>query len=79
MSADFDRRAGEMLAWSAETGLPLPWSVAEIVAIEDAGHVVDMESGDILLDGVTVGFVGTVIGEATVVALKAEAGEETVR
>ena len=64
MSAQYDRRAGELLAWQAETGLPLPMMVEEILAQEDAGHVVDLVGGEVLLGGVTVGFEATVIGEA---------------
>lgn len=68
MSAQYDRRAGELLAWQAETGLPLPMMVEEILAQEDAGHVVDLVGGEVLLGGVTVGFEATVIGEAWEVA-----------
>jgi aryl-alcohol dehydrogenase-like predicted oxidoreductase len=44
-------------------------AVEEILAQEDAGNVVDLASGDVLLGGVTVGFTATVIGEAWEVAV----------
>lgn len=61
---DYDTRAGELLAWSAETGLPLPLPIEEILQIEDAGHVVDLESGGVIVDGGAMLVEGTVIGEA---------------
>ena len=47
MTTTCDSRAGELLAWSAELGLPLPMPVGEILAIEDAGGVVDLASGEV--------------------------------
>lgn len=58
--SDYDTRGGELLAWSAETGLPLPASVAEILDLEDAGFVVDLVTGDVL-SNVTAS--PTVLGE----------------
>ena len=66
----WDARAGELLAWSAATGLQLPLSVPEILALEDAGHVVDLETGIVLVDAVSVRIGATVIGEATDTVLK---------
>jgi len=66
---NYDTRAGELLAWEAETGRTLPATVAEILALEDAGHVVDLETGAVL-SSVTVA--PTVIGEALAVVLAAE-------
>lgn len=43
----YDRRAGELLAWECETGLPLPLPIGEILAIEDEGGVVDLASGEV--------------------------------
>ena len=43
----YDTRAGELLALSAEMGLPLPMPVGEILAIEDAGGVVDLATGEV--------------------------------
>ena len=45
--SDYDTRAGELLAWEIETGLPLPMPVGEILALEDAGAVVDLASGEV--------------------------------
>lgn len=68
----YDTRAGELLAWSVETGLPLPMTVEEILRLEDAGHVVDLESGWVIAGGGAMAVEGTVIGEATVVAMGGE-------
>ncbi len=45
--SNYDARAGELLAWEAETGLPLPMPVGEILALEDAGAVVDLATGEV--------------------------------
>jgi|GEM_PF-6707242 len=72
-----DPRILELLDWAAATGLPLPRPAEEILALEDAGHVVDLATGDILWDAadepqrITV----TVIGEATAIVLAMDAGE----
>lgn len=56
-------RITELLTWKAETGKPLPRPVEEIVALEDAGHLVDLASGNILWDGAGDTFSPTVIGD----------------
>lgn len=40
-----ERRRGELVAWSQETGRPLPLPSKVIVTLEDAGAVVDLETG----------------------------------
>ena len=69
---EYDTRAGELLAWEVETGRPLPATVAEILALEDAGHVVDLDSGRIILNGRWMHVSATVIGEALGVILTSE-------
>jgi len=59
-----DTRAAELMVWEIETGQPLPMGIPEILAAEDAGLVVDLETGDILTD-ITV--TPTVLGEAVAV------------
>jgi hypothetical protein len=48
--------------------------VEEIVALEDAGHVVDLASGDILWGGAGDTFSPTVIGEAALIVAAVERG-----
>ena len=56
-----DTRAGKLLAWEIESGRPLPMGIPEILAAEDAGLIVDLDTGEILTD-VTVS--STVLGQA---------------
>jgi hypothetical protein len=58
-------RIVELLTWSAREGMVLPRPAEEIVALEEAGHVVDLESGDILWDAAEWRYESTVVGEAT--------------
>jgi hypothetical protein len=44
-----DTRVSELLALAAAEGLTLPYSPALILWLEDAGHVVDLATGAILL------------------------------
>jgi hypothetical protein len=44
-----DNRVNELLALAEAEGLTLPYSPALIVHLEDAGHVVDLATGAILL------------------------------
>lgn len=44
-----DARIGELLALAAAEGLTLPYPPATILRLEDAGHVVDLATGEILL------------------------------
>lgn len=44
-----DARIGELLALAEAEGLTLPYPPAMILRLEDAGHVVDLATGEILL------------------------------
>lgn len=46
-----DPRIDELYALCEAEGIVLPLDVAEILALEDAGHVVDLRTGHILTDG----------------------------
>lgn len=39
------RRCNELVAWSTESGIPLPMSPDMVIAFEDAGGVVDLVTG----------------------------------
>lgn len=67
-------RIAELLTWKAETGKPLPRPVDQIVALEEAGHLVDLASGDILWAGAGDTFTATVIGDAVAVVMGTERG-----
>jgi len=69
-----DPRILELLDWQAATGLPLPRPAEEILALEDAGHVVNLATGDILWNEADKPqrIELTVIGEATFVVLALE-------
>jgi len=77
MKTTYDARAGELLAWEAETGRALPFTVPEILALEDAGHIVDLESGIVLVDAVETRIEGTIIADAWCIVN--DATEVTVR
>lgn len=64
-----DQRTIELLKWESETGARLPMAVSAIVALEEAGHVVDLATGDVLLNEAANPIAVTVFGEAVVVAL----------
>jgi len=56
-----DPRVQELLDWCAEQDRPLPMAIAEILELEDAGCMVDLETGrvqlatiDAILPGATV-------------------------
>lgn len=74
-----DPRRLELLDWSAMTRRPLPRPASEIVALEDAGHVVDLQTGDIFWheaekpQQVTL----TTIGEATLIVMAMDDSEVT--
>lgn len=59
-----DTRAGELLALAIAEGIDLPMSVDEIIALEDAGHIVDLLTGEVLT---SVTCTPTVLGETWVV------------
>lgn len=40
-----DRRITDLLDWQLATGRPLPMPITDILAHEDAGHVVDLATG----------------------------------
>jgi hypothetical protein len=69
-----DPRILELLDWEAATGSPLPRPAAQILALEDAGHVVNLATGDILWNEADKPqhWELTVIGEATGVVLALE-------
>ncbi len=54
----------ELLAWSVETGHPLPLPLADIIQLEAAGHVVDLMTGEVLFNCADVRIEPTVIAEA---------------
>lgn len=60
-----DEQVADLVAWAAAAGIRLPRPAAEIVALETQGHVVDLESGDILWDAAEWRYETTVVGEAT--------------
>jgi hypothetical protein len=72
-----DPRTLELLDWQAATGLSLPLPAAQILALEDAGHVVNLATGDILWHEADKPqrIELTVVGEATFVVLALDAGE----
>lgn len=43
-----DNRIAELEAAAGETGIPLPRPAAEIVALEDAGAIVDLVTGEVI-------------------------------
>ena len=74
-SEEYREIYGELLAWEAAGGV-LPYPAAWIAAMECAGHVVDLQNGDIHLDA-RCAFLdshvhGTVVLAATVHLLKLE-------
>lgn len=69
-----DARIIELVEWAYREGCELPRPAAEIIAIEDAGGVVDLLTGAITEDGADLRVEMTVIGEATAIVLTTEAG-----
>lgn len=59
-----DPRRQELLDWITRTGASLPRPADEILALEDAGHGVDLRTGDILWNLATDQVALTVVGEA---------------
>lgn len=70
-----DPRILELLDFAAMHGFVLPRPAEEILALEDAGHGVDLASGDILWNLARERVTLTVIGEATAVVYTLEDGE----
>ena len=50
MNAPRDPRITELLDLAAAEGIDLPLPVEHILDLEDAGHVVDLRTGDIIYD-----------------------------
>lgn len=73
----YDVRAGELLAFEAETGRALPFSVPEILALEDAGHIVDLQSGIVLVDAAETRIEPTIVADAWCIV--SDATEATVQ
>ncbi len=67
-----DVRKSELLAWECETGRQLPLPADVILALEDAGAVVDLDTGAIV-DVTADTFDVTVICEAWTVVTQHEA------
>lgn len=67
-----DVRTSELLAWTVETGRQLPLPADVILAVEDAGGCVDLDTGDVL-DVAGDVFNVTVVYEALRVAWAHEA------
>ncbi len=71
-----DTRVVELLDWAAMLGLVLPMPAAAIVAIEAAGGVVDLVTGEVIEGGASLHVDLTVVGAALAVVLAYE-GEAT--
>lgn len=67
-----DKRVAELLELAETEGITLPYSPERIVAIEDQGHVVDLQTGHIIRNGADRYVDSTVVGEATYVVMEAE-------
>lgn len=67
-----DRRVIELIEWAYREGVNLPRPAAEIVALEEAGHMVDLVSGEVIRNGANDRIALTVVGEATRVVLAVE-------
>jgi hypothetical protein len=54
-----DKRIEELREWEQETGLTLPMNPEDIIVFEEENMIIDLESGEILLDleneGIIVG------------------------
>lgn len=73
-----DVRKSELLAWECETGRQLPLPADVILVLEDAGAVVDLDTGAIV-DVTTDTFDVTVVYEALCVAWAHEAAPSSFR
>jgi len=75
-TTEYRQLVSELLAWEIETGLALPYPAADIAAMELAGNVVDLETGEIYLNEresmLNARVDLSVIGEATGVLMKLE-------
>lgn len=70
-----DTRIIELIEFAYREGVDLPMPAAEILAIEDQGHTVDLVTGEVIEAGAGDRIELTVIGQATgvVMGLEAEA------
>lgn len=59
----YDTRAGELLALAAAEGVHLPYPVGDILALEDAGFVVDLVTGEVFPNGGAITVTPTVLAE----------------
>lgn len=56
-----DPRVQDLLEWCAQNDRPLPMSINEILAFEDAGCMVDLETGDVQLATIDAIFPGATV------------------
>lgn len=68
----FDNRRQELLDLVTREGIALPMSIEEILALEDDGHVVDLETGHIITGGAELRVSLTVAGEAELLVQELE-------
>lgn len=68
-----DARIIELVEWAYREGRELPRPAAEIIAIEDAGGVVDLVTGEVIEGGADDRIELTVIGQATAVVMRFDA------
>lgn len=65
-----EQRIADLLAWAAEEGIALPLPPATIIALEDAGAVVDLVSGAITPGAASHRYGLTPSGEALAIIAK---------
>lgn len=66
-----DKRIDELNELAAAEGFTLPWPAAVIIALEEQGHVVDLESGMVIQHGSEQRISLTALGEAVAIAYRA--------
>ncbi len=76
MERSREKRVAELRAWAAELGLELPRPAQEIAALEERGHAVDLESGDILWREADARYGLSVAGEAALHLQEARRGPQ---
>lgn len=60
-----DSRVQELLEWVAQQDRPLPMPIAEILELEDAGCMVDLETGQVQLATIDAIFPGATVNGAS--------------
>lgn len=50
-----DKRVAELEQLASAEGFTLPMTAEQIIAIEDAGHTVDLLTGEVIANGADVG------------------------